>query len=83
MSFIHASVHGHVEQEHASHSPHQEFLDYINSPLEIGEHDPVKWWGSMLSDTLKYSQYNLRWKIQPQMEDMTLEAMNLIHSQRA
>jgi hypothetical protein len=45
MSFIHASVRGRVEQERASRSPRQEFLDYINSPLEIGEHDPVKWWG--------------------------------------
>jgi hypothetical protein len=45
MSFIHASVRGHVEQERASRSPCQEFLDYIKSPLEIGEHDPVKWWG--------------------------------------
>jgi hypothetical protein len=45
MSFIHASVRGRVDQERASRNPRQEFLDYINSPLDIGEHDPVKWWG--------------------------------------
>ena len=45
MTFIHAAVRGHVEQERASRSPRQEFIDYIDSPLEIGQHDPVKWWG--------------------------------------
>jgi len=45
MSFIIAAVHGGIEKECASCNPHQEIQDYINSPLEIGECDPVEWWG--------------------------------------
>jgi len=45
MSFIQAAVRGRVEKERASRDPHQEFSDYIDSQLEIGEYDPIKWWG--------------------------------------
>lgn len=45
LSFIQAAVRGHVEKEHASRNPRQEFIDYINSPLEINQYDPIKWWG--------------------------------------
>ena len=55
MSFIQAAVHGRVEKERASHNPRQEFLDYINSPLETCQYDPVKWWGGMLlKDSLDF-----------------------------
>lgn len=45
MSFIQAAVRGRVEKERASRNPRQEFLDYVDSLLEVNEYDPVKWWG--------------------------------------
>ena len=45
MSFIQAAVRGRIEKERASRDPHQEFIDYIDSQLEVDEYDPVQWWG--------------------------------------
>lgn len=45
MLFIQAAVREQVESEQVGRNPHQELLDYINSPLEIGIEDPVQWWG--------------------------------------
>ena len=45
MSFIQAAVRGCIKKERASCDPHQEFIDYIDSQLEVDEYDPVQWWG--------------------------------------
>jgi hypothetical protein len=45
MSFIQAAVRGCVESERAGRNPHQELLDYLNSPLDPNVDDPILWWG--------------------------------------
>ena len=45
MSFVQAAVRGRVESERRGSNPRQELTDYLNSNLDVGEVNPIEWWG--------------------------------------
>ena len=60
MAFFHNVIWPQMEAETATCDPYHELMQYLESPLVAGVHDPVKWWGvsdciSCQNDDLTYT----------------------------